>query len=152
MIPNNSRHHQLYPVLSSAQIDSARRFASAEPVQFAPGEIIYTVGTRGAAMWLILEGSIEVVRRDGLGREAPIITGGPGEFTGESGLLGDRASLAEGKAGSDGCRALPFDAAHMRALVVGSAELGEIIMRALILRRVGMIGTDRVGSVHPPKA
>jgi len=147
MIPNNSRHHQLYPVLSSAQIDSARRFASAEPVQFAPGEIIYTVGTRGAAMWLILEGSIEVVRRDGLGREAPIITGGPGEFTGESGLLGDRASLAEGKAGSDGCRALPFDAAHMRALVVGSAELGEIIMRALILRRVGMIGTDRVGSV-----
>lgn len=147
MIPNDSRHYQIYPVLSPAQIDSARRFASAEPVQFAPGEIIYAVGARGAAMWLILEGSIEVVRRDGLGREAPIITGGPGEFTGESGLLGDRASLAEGKAGPDGCRALPFDAAHMRALVVGSAELGEIIMRALILRRVGMIGTDRVGSV-----
>jgi thioredoxin reductase (NADPH) len=147
MMSGNTRHHQIYPVLSPAQINSARRFASAEPVQFAPGEILYAVGTRGAAMWLILEGSIEVLRRDGLGREAPIITGGPGEFTGEVGLLGDRASLAEGKAGPDGCRALPFDAAHMRALVVGSAELGEIIMRALILRRVGMIGADRVGSV-----
>jgi thioredoxin reductase (NADPH) len=147
MSSSDSRQHQIYPVLSSAQIENARRFGSSQPVDFVPGEILYAVGTRGVAMWLILEGSIEVVRRDGLGREAPIITGVAGQFTGEVGLLGDRASLAEGKAGPDGCRALPFDAAHMRALVVGAAELGEIIMRALILRRVGMIAADRVGSV-----
>ncbi|MDB6145177.1 MAG: thioredoxin reductase [Pseudomonas sp.] len=147
MSSSDSRQHQIYPVLSPAQIENARRFASAQPMDFAPGEILYRVGTRGVAMWLILEGSIEVVRRDGLGREAPINTGIPGQFTGEVGLLGDRASLAEGKAGPNGCCALPFDAAHMRGLVVGSAELGEIIMRALILRRVGMIAADRVGSV-----
>ena len=39
----------------------------------------------------------------------------------------------------DGCTALPFDPAHLRALMIGSAEIGEIVMRALILRRVGLI-------------
>jgi thioredoxin reductase (NADPH) len=36
--------------------------------------------------------------------------------------------------GSD-CTAIPFDAAHVRALLIGSAEIGEIIMRAYILSR-----------------
>ena len=49
--------------------------------------------------------------------------------------------------GREGCTALPFDAAHIRALIVGSAELGEILMRAFILRRVGLLQTDGAGSV-----
>ena len=36
--------------------------------------------------------------------------------------------------------ALPLDASQLRALIVGSAELGEMIMRAFILRRVGTPG------------
>ncbi len=35
--------------------------------------------------------------------------------------------------------ALAFDAAHLKALIIGSAEIGEIIMRAYILRRVELI-------------
>ena len=142
-----SRHEQMFPVLNALQVETALRFASDQPHRFAPDQMIYEVGTHGVAVWLILEGSINVLRRDGLGREAAIISGGPGEFTGEVGLLGDRASLAEGRAGSQGCLAVPFDVAHLRALIIGSAEVGEIIMRAFILRRVGMIGSDRVGSV-----
>src|SRR4029453_13940985 len=46
-----------------------------------------------------------------------------------------------------GCTALPFDAAHLRALVVGSADVGEIIMGAFILRRVGFIQEGGAGSV-----
>src|SRR6202021_3658474 len=41
--------------------------------------------------------------------------------------------------GMDVVVALPPDAAHLRAVIVGSAELGELIMRALILRRVGLL-------------
>jgi thioredoxin reductase (NADPH) len=55
--------------------------------------------------------------------------------------------LACGRAGSEGCTALPFDAAHIRALMVGSAEVGEIVMRAFILRRVGLIEDGGAGSV-----
>ena len=35
----------------------------------------------------------------------------------------------------------------MRALIIGSAEIGEIMMRAFILRRVGLIEEGGVGSV-----
>lgn len=142
-----SRHDQMFPVLTATQVETALRFASDQPHRFAPDQLIYAVGGHGAAVWLILEGSINVLRRDGLGREAAIISGGPGEFTGEVGLLGDRASLAEGRAGAQGCLAVPFDVAHLRALIIGSADVGEIIMRAFILRRVDMIGAGRVGSV-----
>ena len=100
-----------------------------------------------APAWLVLKGSIDVVRRDGLNRETPITTHRVGQFSGEMSQLAGRGSLASGRAGPDGCTALPFDAAHLRALMVGSAEVGEIIMRAFILRRVGLIEEGGAGSV-----
>jgi thioredoxin reductase (NADPH) len=143
----DTRREQMFPVLSAAQIEVARRFASDAAQDFAPGDIMYDVGQVAAPFWLVLAGSIDVVRRDGLGREAAIVTETPGQFSGEINALAGQASLSAGKAGADGCVALPFDAAHLRALLVGSAEIGEIVMRALILRRVGLLQSDRVGSV-----
>jgi len=152
---NDSRRDQMFPILSPVQIEDALRFASQPPQSFGPLQTVFDVGARGVAIWLILEGTIDVIRRDGLGREAIIGSGGRGHFTGEAGLLGERAALASGKAGQQGCIAVPFDAAHLRALIIGSAELGEVIVRALILRRMSMIQSDRVGSVivgHPGEA
>ena len=91
----------------------------------------------------MLEGAIELVRRDGLHHEAPIITEVAGQFSGELSQLGGRGPLPPGRAGPEGCTALPFDAAHLRALMIGSAELGEIVMRAFILRRVALIEVRR---------
>lgn len=147
MSSSDSRQHQIFPILTELQIEDALRFAISTPQQFDAGELIFDVGAQGAAIWLVLEGSISVLRRDGLGREASIGSGGRGHFTGEIGLLGGRAALAQGNAGPEGCVAVPFDAAHLRALIIGSADLGEIVVRALILRRVGMLESDRVGSV-----
>src|ERR1700692_391260 len=129
-----TREHQMFPVLNAAQSEIARRFASGPERHFSPGEIIYAIGEQGAPAWLVLDGTIDVVRRDGLSPEAPIITHGAGQFTGEVSQLAGRPSIAAGRAGPHGCTALPFDPAHLRALVVGSAEVGEIVMRALILR------------------
>ncbi len=81
------------------------------------------------------------------GNEKPITRHTPGQFTGEVSQLAGRASLAAGRAGTDGCLALPFDTAHLRALMISSAEVGEVVMRALILRRVGLIEGDASGSV-----
>ncbi|MFX4937335.1 hypothetical protein ABTC13_19940, partial [Acinetobacter baumannii] len=72
---------------------------------------------------------------------------GPGQFTGEISQLGGRPSLAMGTAGADGCEAFPCDAADLRALLVGSAEIGEIVLRALILRRVSLLETADAGTV-----
>ncbi len=142
-----TRGHQLFPVLEAGQIETAKRFASGAARDFAPGEIVFDVGQRQAPAWLVLKGSINVVRRDGLNREAAITSYGVGQFSGEVSQLAGRESLASGRAGAEGCTALPFDAAHVRALMIGSAEVGEIMMRAFILRRVGLIEEGGVGSV-----
>jgi thioredoxin reductase (NADPH) len=143
----DTRLHQLFPVLNAAQIETTRRFASGPARAFAPGEVIYAFGERHVPTWLVLEGAIELARRDGLEREAVITTARAGQFTGEVSQLAGRATMASGRAGPEGCTAIPFDAAHLRALIVGSAELGEIVMRAFILRRVALIETEGAGSV-----
>jgi len=142
-----TRRHQLFPVLDAGQIETAKRFASGPPRVFAPGEVLFDVGQRHAPVWLVLKGSIDVTRHDGLDREAVITSLCVGQFTGEVSQLAGRESLASGRAGAVGCIALPFDAAHVRALIIGSADVGEIIMRAFILRRVGLIELGGAGSV-----
>ena len=142
-----TRGHQLFPVLDAVQIDTAKRFASEPLREFAPGKMVYDVAERHVPVWLVLKGSIDVVRRDGLNHEAPITSLGPGQFSGEVSQLAGAATLASARAGPEGCSALPFDAAHVRALMIGSAEVGEIMMRAFILRRVGLIEEGGVGSV-----
>ena len=142
-----TRGHQLFPVLDASQIDMAKRFASGPAHDFAPGEIVYDVGERNVPAWLVLKGSIDVVRRDGLNHEAAITSLGQGQFSGEVSQLAEATTLASARAGPEGCTALPFDAAHVRALMIGSAEVGEIMMRAFILRRVGLIEEGGVGSV-----
>lgn len=141
------RGHQMFPVLSAERIATFRRFASGPARQFGPNEPIFDVGDHDAPVWMILDGAIDVVRRDGLGRENPITLHGRGQFTGELSQLAGRGSLAAGKAGAQGCLALPLDAAHLRALIIGSADIGEIVMRALILRRVALLEGDSAGSV-----
>ncbi len=142
-----ARDHQMFPVLNAEQLQTAKRFASGPARVFAAGEQVYAIGEQGVAAWLVLEGTIDVVRRDGLSHEAPITTHGPGQLTGEVNQLAGRPTIAGGTAGPEGCTALPFDPAHLRALMVGSADVGEIVMRALILRRVGLIEQGSGGTV-----
>ena len=142
-----TRGHQLFPVLDASQIETAKRFASGPARDFAPGAQVFAAGERNVPAWLVVKGSMEVARRDGLDHEAEITSHGPGQFSGEVSQIAGRASLAAGYAGPQGCTALPLDAAHVRALMIGSAEVGEIMMRAFILRRVGLIEAGGAGSV-----
>jgi thioredoxin reductase (NADPH) len=84
-----TRRHQMFPVLDLAQIETAKRYASGEARSFAPGAIVYDVGERSAPAWLVVEGTIEVVRRDGLNHETATATLGIGQFTGEVSQLAD---------------------------------------------------------------
>ena len=143
----DTRSHQMFPVLDAAQIETAKRFASGEARRFAAGELIFDVGEKNVPAWLLLDGSIDIVRRDGLNHETAIVTHRAGQITGEISQLSGRGGLAGGRAGPEGCTAMPFDAPHLRALMVGSAELGEIVMRAFILRRVALIEEGGAGSV-----
>ena len=139
MVPISDRSAQRFPRLRQAQLEVVKRFAGTAPRAFSPRESIFEVGDRAVPAWFVLEGSAELFGRDGLDRETALWTLEIGDFTGELHQLGDMPSLAGARAGPDGCLALPLDAERLRALIVGSAELGELIMRALILRRVGLL-------------
>jgi thioredoxin reductase (NADPH) len=141
-----TRGHQMFPLLDAGQIETAKRFASGPPRDFSPGETVFAVGERNVPSWLVLKGTIDAIGRDGRGVETHITTHHAGQFSGELSQLAGRQSLAMGRAGPDGATAIPFDDAHVRALMIGSAEIGEIMMRAFILRRVGLIDGGKAGS------
>ncbi|HVZ54115.1 MAG TPA: FAD-dependent oxidoreductase [Pseudolabrys sp.] len=143
----DTRFEQIFPVLDPLHIETAVRFASGPARRFAPGELVYDVGVRNSPTWLVCEGSLEISRRDGLHRQSSMVSLSAGQFSGEVSQLAGHGTLAAASAGPEGCTAVPFDAAHIRALVIGSADVGEILMRAFILRRVALIQDGGAGSL-----
>ena len=139
MVPLADRTAQRFPRLHEAQLDVVRRFAAAQARNFAPGEAIFNVGDRAVSTWFLVSGSAEIFGRDALDQQIGFQTLESGHFTGELHQLTGGPTLAGAAAGPNGCVAIPFDAVRLRALIVGSAELGELIMRAFILRRVGLL-------------
>lgn len=141
------RFEQMFPVFDSVQAETMARFASGPARTFAPGESIFETGERNVPSYLVLEGTLEIERRDGLHRFASVISHTPGQFSGEVSQLSGNGAIPSGRAGPKGLTALPFDAAHIRALMVGSAEIGEVVMRSFILRRVALIESEGAGSL-----
>jgi thioredoxin reductase (NADPH) len=138
-----SRREQMYFPLAEAEIDRLRRFGQARA--FAEGDYLVRAGDTGLGMIVLLSGQVEMSRRDGLGHD-PVTRFGPGHFLAEVGQLAGRASFVDVRALTP-VEALIIPPEGLRALVIAEAELGERIMRALILRRVGLIETGAGGPV-----
>jgi thioredoxin reductase (NADPH) len=130
------RRPQLFPQLTAAEIARLRRFGTVGT--WPPGERLAVAGAVGAGMFVVLRGRVSVSRRQGLGDAVVIVEHGPGEFLGETGQLSGRPSLVDGTAVTE-VEALLIPPDGLRALLISEAELGERIMRALILRRVVLI-------------
>jgi thioredoxin reductase (NADPH) len=130
------RRYQLFPTLSTSDLQRIRRFG--QEIRFAAGEKVITAGGPSPGMIVVLGGSVEITGRDAQGEAFDIVTHGPGEFLGETAQLTGRPSLVDGLARSD-VRALLVPPDQLRALLISEAEIGERIMRALILRRVALI-------------
>ena len=97
-------------------------------------------------MFVILQGHVTVSQRDGFGRSRPIVTQGRGQFIAEVGQLSGRRSFVDGHADDD-VGALLVPASQLRALLIAEADLGERILRALILRRMGLVQSNFAGPV-----
>lgn len=139
-----TRSAQMFPTLEAAQIERLRRFG--EIRSFAAGEALATVGQSGLGLSIILEGEVEVRRRLRNGDYSLIVTHRPGSFMGELAQLSGRPSLIDAVAVGP-AKALAASPDRLRSLLIAEAELGEQIMRALILRRVGLLETGAGGPV-----
>ncbi|TDN62789.1 FAD-dependent oxidoreductase [Paraburkholderia sp. BL10I2N1] len=140
----NTRHHQMFPHLTGEEINRLRRFGSIH--QWNTGDLLFRTGEVGPGMFVILTGSVRLTQRDGLGRELFIAEHGPGHFLAEVGQLSGRPALVNGTATAP-VESLLIPPERLRALIVADAELGERIMRALILRRVSLIEKGAGGPI-----
>jgi thioredoxin reductase (NADPH) len=138
------RFEQTFPTLTAQEIARLRRFG--EKRNYRDGEALFETGKAGPGMFVILSGHVAITQRDGLGRVTPIIDQGPGQFLAEIGQLSGRAALVDGHAEGD-VETLLISPERLRALMVAEADLGERIMRALILRRVNLIRGGAGGPV-----
>jgi thioredoxin reductase (NADPH) len=140
----DTRHDQMFPNLEASEVERVRRFGEVQ--SFSAGEALASVGNVGHGLSIVLSGDVDVTRHDRSGHAALIVTHGPGAFLGELAQLAGRPSLVDARARGP-VQALIISPDRLRALLIGEAELGERIMRALILRRVGLLETGAGGPV-----
>ena len=138
----DTRRHQMFPVLESADIERVRRFGKVR--SYRAGEALVEVGNVGPGLTIILTGHVDITQHDQSGRRRHIVTHGPGSFMGELAQLAGRPALVDAHAQED-IEALIIPPEQLRALLIAEAELGERVMRALILRRVGLLETGAGG-------
>ncbi|HET6534742.1 MAG TPA: FAD-dependent oxidoreductase [Sphingomicrobium sp.] len=131
-----TRGAQMFPHLTDAELARLAKFG--EPRRYRAGDVVANVGHIPPGLQLILSGKLEVTRHDAGGERAPIVVHEHGNFTGELAQLSGRPSLVDAVALTD-VEAVAIPPGRLRALLIAEADLGERIMRALILRRVGLI-------------
>ena len=136
------RRAQTFPKLNADQLERAKRFGTVETL--AKGTVLFERGDRTVDFFIVLRGNIEIYESQ---REGPNLLTALGEhrFTGETDLFNDRPALVNGRMGEDGC-IIRIARPAFRKLLSAEPDLGEIIMRAFILRRVGLISHEQ-GSV-----
>ncbi|TPN83581.1 cyclic nucleotide-binding domain-containing protein [Mesorhizobium sp. CU2] len=139
-----NRRDQMFPILTDADIERMRRFGEAR--SYAAGEHMVTAGTVSPGLILILSGKADITQAGGLSPREAIVTYGPGNFIGELAQLSNRPSLVNAEAASP-VEAIVIPSQRLRDLMVQEANLGERVMRALILRRVGLLESGISGPI-----
>ena len=147
-----SRRHQMFPVLSQTDLSRLRRFGTVR--SYGAGETLFEAGKPSPGMFVVLEGAVSISERDGLGHVVPIVRQGHGQFIAEVGTLSGQPSLVQAVA-DEPVQALLLPPGQLRALIIAEADLGERLVRALILRRVALIerahsGPVLIGRPHAP--
>ena len=147
-VRDHPRYQQMFPVLTAAEVDRVRRFGSL--CHYAKGESLYRAGSLCPGVFVLLSGKVRIVGRDGLGHERVIHTYAQrGEFTSDVTQLSSKPAVVDAHVIED-VEVLLVRPDELSAVMISEADLGEKIMRALILRRVLVIergqGVVLVGS------
>jgi thioredoxin reductase (NADPH) len=139
-----TRRPQIFPQLKPAEIERLHRFGDVK--HFADGDALFRIGEAGHGLFVILAGKVALFRNDHSGGRTQFHTHEAGAILGELSQLSGRPALVDGYAvGPVEGLHLPPD--RLRALLVAEAELGERIMRCLILRRVSMLEMGTGGPI-----
>jgi len=134
-----ARRAQMFPALTFAQL--ARVAAAGVEKTFEDGEIVFEQGDSDVPFYVVLEGELEIVHPSGK-LEEPITVHKEREFTGEVSVLTDRRSLVRGRA-KGRLRVVRVEHTRLRSLIQTDPEISELLMRAYILRRIGLLSAGQ---------
>ena len=144
-----STRDRIFPTLTEEQVDRITAHGKLRPTR--QGEVLIKAGEVVIPFFVVKKGQLEIVRSF-QSVETLVTAQGAGEFTGEVSMLSGRRTLVEIRVKEAG-EVIELDREHLLALVQTDSELGEIIMRAFILRRVELIANGigdvvLIGSQH----
>jgi len=145
----DAQREGMFPKLTAAQI--ARLASWGVRRHVAQGETLFDQGSVRRSFFVVLEGAIEIVSPSTTG-DTPITIHRHGDFTGELDMLAGRPSLVRARA-AEPSEVIEVNPDTLRRIVQTDAELSEVLLRAFVRRRVGLIANALgdvilVGSHH----
>jgi thioredoxin reductase (NADPH) len=151
--PETADFNGAYPRLSDTQIAALATLGRPRDVQ--PHEILFREGDRNCDFFVVLAGNVAILEGHGTPEERIIGVHGRGRFLGELSLLTGETMFYSAMAADPGeVLAVPVD--RLRALVARDPALGDLILRAYLIRRsilIGLgVGLRIVGSRYSPDA
>lgn len=133
------RDHEAFPTLSDRQLEQVKRFGEVE--SRPSGSVLFERGERSVDFFVALEGNIEIYDYACDGTPTVFTVHGEGQFTGEIDLFSDRKILVGGRMGEDG-QVIRVPRSQFREMLAAEPDIGEIVMRAFVLRRIGLLESN----------
>src|SRR5262249_2267143 len=131
----NAPAERVFPTLTAAQMERVAVHGRVRAV--AQGELLQRAGRPAESLFVVSAGSVELVR-EAAGAEAVIPVLKTGQFTGETNMLSGRQALVDLRAGEPG-EVIDVKRDNLRSLIQTDSELGDIFLRAFLLRRLELI-------------
>src|SRR5713101_4381464 len=125
----------LFPVLSTAQIARIAFHGFIRPL--TRGEVLIEGGQTDVPFFVVKAGEIEVIRPSGLGALLIAIVR-PNQFTGDISMILGRPAQMRLCASQSG-EVVQLTRDQMHALIQTDAEIGAVLMKALIYRRIELV-------------
>ena len=129
---------EAFPLLTPAQIERLRPHGKLRHVE--AGEVLFEPGDSNVPVYVVLSGGLEILQPCPKGVRS-VVTHVPGSITGEFAVISGQRALLRGQVIASG-EFLQIASGEFRALVAKDAELGDILMKAYILRRMLLISEE----------
>lgn len=125
----------MFPTLTSAQIARIASHGVIRPITL--GEVLVEDGQTDVPFFVVKAGEIEIIRPSGLG-DLLVAVDGPGQFTGEVSMILGRRALMRVRVSESG-EVIQLTRDQMHALIQTDSEMSEVLMKALIYRRIELV-------------
>ncbi|MEM9703365.1 MAG: FAD-dependent oxidoreductase, partial [Planctomycetota bacterium] len=134
-VPEGRERHA-FPTLSEEQVERCKRFGEVE--DYDAGAVVFARGQSSVDFYIPLCTQVEIYDTHCDGSDRVFTTHGARQFTGELDLFNDRKILVSGRVTNAG-RVLRVPRKNFRDMLAAEPDVGDIVMRAFILRRIGLI-------------